>query len=230
MGESRQSRSLGWEIGTLTFHEEILSLEQQRLLNTVGSFMNRQQCYLAGGTAIALILGHRKSVDLDWFTIHGFKDPEIFARELKSDLAKSSTLLTDIDVGKGTVYATANTVRMSILEYPYPLLNDLMDYPAPGCRVASLDDLSCMKLSAVARRGSKKDFVDIYALLEKHASLRQMFTAYRNKYADHDIATTVLSLAYFDDADKEEMPEMLWDVSWEEIKARILSDVKKFRG
>jgi len=103
-------------------------------------------------------------------------------------------------------------------------------YSEAGCRVADLEDLSCMKLSAAASRGSKKDFIDIFALIEKNTSLPQMFDAFQRKFPNHDITHTVLSLTYFADAEPEQMPDMLWKVSWEEIKARIELAVKDFTG
>lgn len=192
--------------------------------------MSAEKCYLAGGTAIALMLGHRKSVDLDWFTGNEMQDPAQIVQRMKSHLLNILVPVSNITIDKGTIYATANDVRLSILEYHYPLLEQSVDYAEAGCRLAGLDDLSCMKLTAVATRGSRKDFTDIYALLEKHASLQHMFEAYTKKFSDHNISHTVFSLTYFDDAEKEQMPEMLWNVSWDTIKSRILAAVKEVGG
>jgi len=96
-----------------------------------------------------------------------------------------------------------------------------------GCTLASLDDLACMKLSAVAQRGSKKDFIDIYALLKKHRSLKQLLRLYQKKFNGADIAPVLYGLNYFDDAEKQRMPRMVWSVTWEEIKKTILGAVKR---
>ena len=94
--------------------------------------------------------------------------------------------------------------------------------------MASLDDLAAMKLSAIAQRGSRKDFVDIYALAEKHAPLRQLLDCYARKFSIRDTGHVLYALSYFDDAEREPMPKMLWRLSWQEIKRRIGSELKGF--
>jgi len=78
-----------------------------------------------------------------------------------------------------------------------------------------------MKIAAVAQRGSKKDFVDIYALASRAVSLRQMLSWYQSKYAIADVAHVLYSLSYFDDADRERMPTMIWKVKWPAVKNAI---------
>src|ERR1019366_3264836 len=90
-----------------------------------------------------------------------------------------------------------------------------------GIRIAARADLAAMKLSAVAQRGAKKDFADIYALGRRADSLRQMLRWYKQKFAIEDIAHLLRSLAYFDDAESERLPRMLWPVRWREIKETI---------
>jgi len=79
-----------------------------------------------------------------------------------------------------------------------------------------------MKLAAIAQRGSKKDFVDIYALGLKHKPLVDMIALYQEKYSVRDTAHLFYSLTYFDDANTERIPTMLWDSDWREVKATIL--------
>jgi hypothetical protein len=94
--------------------------------------------------------------------------------------------------------------------------------------MASLDDLAAMKLSAIAQRGKRKDFVDIYALSIKHASLAQMLECYKLRFATREIAHILYGLSYFDDAEKSPMPEMLWQVKWPAIKAHLRKCVAQF--
>jgi len=108
-----------------------------------------------------------------------------------------------------------------MFEYPYPQLKPAIHLKAFGCQVASLDDIACMKLSAVAQRGSKKDFVDIVALQQHHASLRRMLTLYTRKYSISDTLHVLNALVYFDDAEPERMPRMLWDINWHTVKHRL---------
>jgi hypothetical protein len=79
-----------------------------------------------------------------------------------------------------------------------------------------------MKLSALAQRGAKKDFVDVYALGIKYCSLSDMLDWYQQKYAVTDLTHVLYSLAYFDDADRERMPRMFWDSNWRTIKKTIV--------
>ena len=83
-----------------------------------------------------------------------------------------------------------------------------------------------MKLSAVAQRGARKDFCDIYALGKKSFSLQEMLDFYQKKFNIRDVGSVLYGLVYFDDAESERMPRMLWDVNWGEIKKNILEWVK----
>jgi hypothetical protein len=85
-----------------------------------------------------------------------------------------------------------------------------------------------MKLSAIAQRGYKKDFVDLYALGMKSFSLKQMLRFYQRKFSLKDIGHVVFALTYFDDADKERMPVMAWRTQWKTIRATIQAWVKAF--
>lgn len=99
-----------------------------------------------------------------------------------------------------------------------------------NCPLASLADLACMKIAAIAQRGSKKDFVDIYALGQETFSLEAMLKLYRRKYGVRDIGHILYGLYYFDQAEEERMPRMIWDVEWKEIRKTIQSWVKSCAG
>jgi hypothetical protein len=200
----------------MTGHPEILSRNQKRVLAELGPIVNDRGFYLAGGTAVALHLGHRRSVDLDWFTAGRIPDPLGLAQQLR----ELSASFVASQVAPGTLHGSARGVRVSLLEYRYRLLGSLS--PWQRCaRLASLKDLAAMKIAAVTQRGSKKDFVDIYALASRSLSLRQMLRWYQRKYAIQDLAHVLYSLPYFDDADRERMPTMVWKVTWPAVKDAI---------
>jgi len=92
--------------------------------------------------------------------------------------------------------------------------------------LASLPDLACMKLSAIVQRGSKKDFIDIFALEEKKFPLKKMLSYYQKKFGLKDIGNILYALSYFDDADKERMPNMLWKTDWNTIKRTVKDRLK----
>ena len=185
--------------------------------------MTDRHFYLGGGTALALYFGHRRSIDLDWFTAGRIRDSFRLAQDLREEGARLVVGQTE----RGTLYATIAGVRVSFLEYRYALLGSLQQWSEFGCSLASLDDLVCMKLSAIAQRGSKKDFVDIYALGREHYSLPDMLRLYQKKYNVQDIGHLLYSLVYFDDADEERMPVMLWDSDWRLIKRTIRDWVRQ---
>jgi hypothetical protein len=200
----------------MTWYREILPIQQQRVLAQLGPKVAQHGFYLAGGTAVALHLGHRRSVDLDWFAAEGLPDPQ----RLAQDLREQGVAFVTGRVAPGTLHGSVRGVRVSFLGYRYPLLATLRPW-RDGTRIAPRADLAAMKLAAVAQRGAKKDFLDVYALGSRRRSLRQMLRAYQDKYATQDLTHLLYSLAYFDDAERERMPRMFWDVKWRTVKETI---------
>jgi len=207
----------------MKWHLEVLRSTQDRALFDLGPTMERMGFYLAGGTAVALHLGHRRSVDLDWFSGESLGDIMKLARALTEGVGFKAGR-----VAPGTLHGARSGVRLSFLEYFYPNLRKPSFLAEFGCRIASLDDLACMKLSAVAQRGSKKDFVDVYAILLEHRSLPDILKLYQKKYHISDISHLLTGLAYFDDAEEEPMPVMLWRVKWEDVKEAIRKSLREF--
>jgi hypothetical protein len=214
---AREGESMKW-------HIEVLSASQLKVLARLGPVMSENGFYLGGGTAVALRLGHRKSVDLDWFREGKIQDSMRLSSELMGEVPEFKIL----SVSKGTLNASISGVKCSFMEYRYPLLASVEKMAKCNCDIASLDDLACMKLSAVAQRGSKKDFVDVYALCAKHRPLLKLFELYQRKYETEDVAHVLFSLSYFGDAENGRMPVMLWDTDWKNIKESLrgwLSDI-----
>ena len=175
------------------------------------------QFALVGGTNLALRLGHRFSIDLDIFTNEPFDLPEIweavrreFPHALKLD-ERGQTLLANID-----------GVKIDLIKHAYPYLLPVEEIE--GIRMLSIPDIIPMKLGALARRGSKKDFWDIACLLDYH-SLPEMLDFFKQKYQNDDIGYVVLSLTYFSDAESQDDPIGLQKMSWEEVKNRVRSAV-----
>jgi hypothetical protein len=214
---------MGKESKVVTFHQKVLSVIQKKVLRQLGPLMTQKHFYLGGGTALAIYLGHRHSVDLDWFTQERIADPMLLAQDIRD---QGIPIITG-QIDRGTLHGTMSGIRVSFLEYRYPMLKPLISWPGFGCLIAPLEDIACMKLSALAQRGSKKDFMDIYALGLKYFHLRDMLSFYQRKYSVKDIAHILYGLAYFDDADKERMPKMLWDTDWRTVKRTIRGWIKK---
>jgi predicted nucleotidyltransferase component of viral defense system len=178
---------------------------------------------LVGGTALALQYGHRISIDLDLFTEEPFDSYDIksvfldqFGEENVSfKLEKDYTLLLSI-----------NDIKVDILHYPYKLIDDLII--EEGIRMLSPKDISAMKLSAISKRGAKKDFFDVYELLKNQFTISQMFSYYKEKFKNHELSFIARSLIYFDDAEMQEDPVMLKDYNWLEVKNSIKKEVSNY--
>lgn len=206
----------------MKYHVESLNKKQFSVLQKLAPIVQQKDFYLGGGTALAIYFGHRTSVDLDWFTSKQVGDAMILAQSLRNANLDFVTEQT----ASGTLHGSISNVRITFLEYQYPLLQAPMHWKEVDCSLASLEDLACMKLSAVAQRGARKDFCDIYALGIKQFSLKEMLDFYHTKFGIQDIGHVLYGLAYFDDAESERMPKMLWDVKWTEIKKTIQGWIK----
>ena len=175
---------------------------------------------LVGGTALALQFGHRVSVDLDFFG------------KLPSNADEMLDVLTNVgdveslSVSKKIRVYNINRVKVDFVDYSrYPWIDNPIE--EDGATLASPKDIAAMKVNAAEGRGTKKDFVDIYFLLQQY-SLEEILNFYKQKYPDHSEFRALMSLVYFDDAEEQFMPKMLKQVSWEDIKAHINCVVKAY--
>lgn len=201
--------------------EESISQETKLVLEKISQSDLAEKFYLAGGTALALQLGHRQSIDLDWFCETDFSNQEI-----KSRLSKLGKFKITSE-SAGTVNGLLDNVRVSFLRYQYKLLFPLV---ALGkVKLADERDIAAMKIDAVSSRGSKKDFIDIFFLLNKY-SLAEIVGFFEKKYAeiDYNKLHILKSLIYFTDADDEPMPMMLRNINWEQVKKGIQEKVNKW--
>ena len=183
-----------------------------RAIKLISNFPEIKKAYLAGGTALALQLGHRISVDLDFFTQEEFNETETSTK-----LASISEFVQE-GTAKWTIWGKISQTKFSMFYYKYPLLEPTSSFE--GIRLASLADIAAMKIHAIEDRGTRRDFVDVYFLSQKY-TLEEMLGFYQKKYSileDH-LYSILRALDYFEDAEQEsQMPKMIIDVNWEEIK------------
>jgi predicted nucleotidyltransferase component of viral defense system len=192
-----------------------------RAIKLVSTFPEIQNAYLAGGTSLALQIGHRISVDLDFFTRELFDE-----KRLSDDLAAHAGF-AKAGTAKWTVWGTIGETKLSLFHYDYPLLGDMV--PFEGLHLASISDIAAMKIHAIEDRGTRRDFIDVY-FLAKTFSLPEMIALYRKKYsiAEDHLYATLRALDYFEDAEKETvMPNMLMPVNWEVVKDYFREETKK---
>ena len=201
----------------MSFDLEVLNEQQRAIMPAIAKFTTANGFYLGGGTAVALYLGHRRSVDFDLFTRHLIEDPLVLAK-----VAESAGLpIADTQTARGTLHGTIQGVQVSFFEYPYPDIGKPSQWSDHSLELASLDDLACMKLAAIAQRGSRKDFIDLYAIANEHRPIPELLELYRRKYSTKDVGHVLVGLTYFEDAEAEPSPEMLHDMPWEDIKRRL---------
>ncbi|MEO8761752.1 MAG: nucleotidyl transferase AbiEii/AbiGii toxin family protein [Bacteroidia bacterium] len=176
--------------------------------------------YLVGGTSLALQIGHRLSVDLDFFTSDKKNITDIESELLFLDGFKLSSK------NNYALFAEFKGVKVDILNYPYKFISEPIKHN--GITLCNKEDICAMKLKTAMNRGAKKDFYDIYFLLQEY-TLTQMFELFEKKYTNIEPNAIIRSLTYFEDAEESETPVLLKEVSltWEKVKQTIISETRK---
>jgi hypothetical protein len=214
---------MGKPIMRQKLHTEILSKKQREVLQSTGSLMSSWKGYLCGGTALGLYLGHRRSIDLDWFTPKTIEPHEIH----EGMIGLGSPVFTNQNT-TGTYLGVINDVKVSIFRYKYPLLRPIQKIEETP--IASLEDIAAMKLLAICQRSKKRDYVDIAALIDSHKiSLTKMLDAFKRKYPSGDMGSVLRAITYFEDVDKDPMPAMLKPMSWKNVKKTIQKAVNELK-
>lgn len=193
----------------------------KQALAILGKSHLMDSAYLAGGTACALQLGHRISVDLDFFTPQEFD-----AKELIKSLKKIGKFKLEKQA-RGTVLGTMEGIKFSIFVYKYKVL-----FPYKSIfniNILDLRDIAAMKIDTIATRGMKRDFVDLYFICRAGISLKEALHFYDRKYGklSSNIIHIQKSLVYFLDAEITQMPKMLKSCNWQEVKRFFEEEVKK---
>lgn len=171
---------------------------------------------LVGGTSLALQIGHRKSIDIDLFGEVNCEQYELV--DALSDLGE----LTIIKESKNIHVYQLNGVKLDIVNYKYPWIKPML--VDDDIRLADMEDIAAMKITAIIGRGTKKDFIDLAFLLDIF-SLDEILNFYEKKYPEASRFMAMKSIAYFDDAENDPMPYMLNNITWDNIKERILKEI-----
>lgn len=201
------------------FHTNTVERNTLQLFSEICQNKLFDNFYLAGGTALALQVGHRKSIDLDFFTNNPFDTEEVkrvFSEFGQVEITNQST---------NTLQTFLGDVKVDFLSHRYPLINPIQNMQE--FRVASIEDIIAMKLNAISNRGAKKDFYDIYFLLNRF-NLDQMLSLFENKYENHNVMQVLKSLLYFEDAEEQPEPVLINDkVSWGDVKSKVIKSVNE---
>lgn len=192
------------------------------VLESLARIKGLKNFYLAGGTAVALHLGHRISEDFDFFT------PQEFSASLLRDELYNSGDFILTDIGNLTLHGIFRGVKVSFLYYAPPLVFQPLYYQ--DCLIADLSDLAPIKLDTVGNRGSKKDFIDLYFIATMSIPLKDIFKLYEKKYArwQINIKHLLMSLTYFEDAEnaRDEIIMLRKKATWDDIKKFFMEQAK----
>jgi len=191
------------------------------LLKNLASQPELAQTRLVGGTALALQYGHRQSIDLDFFGL---------LPEDKDELVEMTRRVGNVLVtnrSKMIVQTVVNQVKVDFVDYSrYAWIDDPVQ--GDGFLLASDKDIAAMKINAIIGRGTRKDFIDLFVLLQ-HYSLTEIIEFYKQKYPEFSEYRALLSMTYFEDAEMQDMPKMFIDTPWDEMKSTIIKAVKDYQ-
>ncbi|HXY53624.1 MAG TPA: nucleotidyl transferase AbiEii/AbiGii toxin family protein [Nitrospirota bacterium] len=200
-----------------------LSPSARNVLKVIAPVVDEKGFVLAGGTAIALFLGHRLSVDFDFFTTRNFRPDRLHLAI--SGLGLETMVLQE---EPGTLTLSADGVKVSFFHYPYAFLD--VTSKLYGVKVAGLVDIASMKLMAMMQRGAKRDYVDLYWILQ-NMPFSKIAENMVKRYGSNRVNPLVIgkALVFFRDADADPDPEFLGKrVAWAKIKKYLVDHVQQF--
>ena len=177
--------------------------------------------YLVGGTALSLLFGHRKSIDIDLFSDSSF-DTGLLLENLSHDFGFRLNFSA-----ANTLKGSIENVKTDFLAHRYPLIVE--PSMLQGVFMLSLQDIIAMKLNAIVTSGQRvKDFIDVYFLLEKY-NLTEMLSFYRQKYTLHNDVIVLKSLVWFDDVDLSAWPVLITNpkLKWPDVRKKITMAVRE---
>lgn len=205
----------------MQFYTDTIPQATKDILERIKNLPMLHDFYLSGGTALSLLLGHRESEDLDFFIKTDFQ-PLVLQEQLLH-IGK----LENVQIETGTLNLYIEGVKLQFLHYPYSLLEEVI--PWNNIYLSSMIDIACTKLITISMRGSKKDFIDLYFILQ-HLTLQELFEKLEKKYTNvqYNYAHILKSLVYFEDADDQPMPRMHIDLNWEDVKESIIKQAKAY--
>ena len=184
-----------------------------QLLKSLQALPLLQGLRLVSGTALALQLGHRKSVDLDLFgdfSAEGIEIRDTLEEQFSVSVIKESKIIKIYQV---------DGIKVDLVNYSrYPWIDNPIE--EDGITLAGIKDIAAMKVAAIIGRGTKKDFIDMNRLLQIY-SLKEILDMYMQKYPDGSLFIAMKSLSYFEDAESDPMPFMFDEIDWGVVKASI---------
>lgn len=203
-------------------HLEAISLKRQKIFQ---KFKNFPQFYLAGGTALALQIGHRMSDDFDLFTE---KDISFELLEKVEKIFKESTI--DIIINHSEQLSlVVDQTKVDFVKYPFPLILDLIEHEE--VKIVEISEIAAMKAYTIGRRATYKDYIDLYFILsEKRSSLTEIIKISKEKFKEHfDPRLFLEQLVYLEDIQEEPIRFLKQKVGKKELKRFFEEEIKKIK-
>lgn len=176
----------------------ILDKKRSTILPLLKEF--KKEFYLAGGTGLALQLGHRDSIDFDFFSLKNINTNGIFLKI--KDIFKDHDIKKIQDEKNTLTVLIDKDVKLSFFTCKYKLVKKLIN--EPYLTIASIEDIACMKFSAITNRATNKDYIDLYFILQK-TSLKNLLECLQKKMPELETNLVLKSLIYFKDIIKEQI-------------------------
>ncbi len=205
-------------------HKNCLPAEAWKVLDKIKGVAARHEAVLAGGSALALQIGHRVSYDLDFFTRKPFRTDRLI-----SEIRKATGHFQVLTEEEGTLILEIEGVKVAFFQYEYPFLTRIIEHA--GTRIAGMLDIASMKVIAISQRGVKRDFVDLYFILQEipfHLIAAHMVKRFGKQRINP--AHIGKSLVWFADADTNPDPAYIKgkEIAWDSIRKFFRTHVKQF--
>jgi predicted nucleotidyltransferase component of viral defense system len=200
-------------------HKETVAAETLALIQQLMKMPELQSFRLVGGTALSLQIGHRISTDIDLFTL----DRETNFENIKT-LLESFFELEVKAVNRVGLFCYINGIKIDLVKQHGVWLDEALE--VESIRLSSLKEIAAMKIGAITGRGRKRDFFDLYMLLNQF-SLKEILEFYHAKFPNSDEYTPIKSLIYFEDAEDDNLLKNTVNFDWEKVKEKIRLEVKK---
>ena len=205
-------------------HRECLPGQGWKVLESLNEVFSRHEALLAGGTALAVQLGHRISYDLDFFTNQDFQIESVISK-----IRRIENTFQIISAEEGSLIAEVGGIKVSLFKYDYEFLEKPVIYRK--IRIAGIPDIASMKVIAISQRGTKRDFVDLFVILQE-MPFHKIADHMMRRFGKERVNPVHIgkSLVYFSDADSDPEPAYLENrkIKWEKIKSFFRGHVKQF--
>lgn len=214
---------MGTSIKKLDWHCETLPRKTKKALDFLSKekWLKKSSWYLAGGTALALQMGNRKSLDLDFFTA----EKDFNEKKLVAHFAKNKDWVTDIEE-KNTIYGQLLGSKISFIAYPFFIPKQKMSWYGE-VQVMNPTDIAVMKITAISQRGRKRDFFDLYWCAHNVEPLEIIIKRLPEQYPSiaHDYHHILKALVFFEDAESDPEPEIYFKASWNTVKNFFIKEI-----